>query len=376
MTSRAELTPRVLHVLRTDHATHLGGDLLQLMATVDGLGAEGVDAIAATIDEAPSRVDVVHLYNLQRPAALVSDLRVARRRWPNASVVVSPVWWPWRFRGMVGTGERAVGVRAVKQAAKQTAWWPFVRRLLASADLVLPNSDAEILALKQTYRLRTHPNDDRRWAVIPNGIHLDRWPVARASPEVRAETLSGVGIDPAAAPIVACVARIEPVKNQLALLRSFERLPRAALLLIGPSGDDAYTSSVKAMAASSGLRGRVAFLGRREHGEVARLLAAVDVHVLASFRETPGLATLEAAATGCAVVVSAEGSALEYLGGTAHVADPTDAVSIADAITAATADPRQPAARHRVERFDWSASVGALRQAYARLPGFAPTTRS
>lgn len=366
--------PRVLHVLRGDHSEHVGGDLVQLAATVEGLRAAGIDAISATIDAAPDDVDVVHVYNLQRPAALHHDVRAAARRWPDAPLVVSPVWWPWRLRTMAASGDRAVAVRAAKQGLKQTLWWPAVRRVLTTAALVAPNSHAEVAALRHHYRLGRDRGPDR-WAVVPNGIHLERWRYGRAPADDRAQRLTALGLDPAAAPVVACVARVEPVKNQLAIVRALDALPGAALVLVGPDGDAAYADEVRATAAARA-PGRVALPGRMEAGELAALLGAVDVHVLASYRETPGLATLEAAATGCAVVVTADGSATEYLGDAAYVADPTDPASIAAQIAAAAADPRQPAARAAVERYDWSVAVDALVDGYARLPGWPLTTGS
>lgn len=368
--------PSVLHVLREDHATHIGGDLRQLSATVAGLQAAGLDAFASTISDAPARVDVIHLYNLQRPAALRRQLRLARQRWPDAAFALSPVWWPWRLRAMAGTGERALAARALKQGIKQTTWWAWVRRALATADLVLPNSLAELHALRQHYRLPPRSTGDDRWAVVPNGIHLDEWPFGRAETANRRAVLSDLGLDPDARLFVACVARVEPVKNQLALVRAVEILPDAALVLVGPVGEERYARLVRGQASSPATNGRVAFTGSQNTERIRELLAAVDVHVLASFRETPGLATLEAAACGCGVVVTEDGSATEYLGGAAHVAEPVDPASIARAIAAAHADPRQPAARKIVEHFDWARAVDALFSAYERLPGWPSTTSS
>ena len=369
-------TPRVLHVLRADHADHVGGDIVQVTATVDGLRAAGVDVSAGTVDDAPPDVAVVHVYNLQRPAALLRDLRTARRRWPSAAVVVSPVFWPLELRTMVQGGERALVSFAVKRGVKRSAWWPYVRRVLASAALVLPNSHAEVHALRRAFRLPVGAADDDRWAVVPNGIDLARWPFRRASQSERAESLATLGLDQSASLVVACVARVEAVKNQLAVVRAIEQLPDAVLVLVGPVGTDSYATKVRAAASDGPARGRAALTGRLAPEQVSELLAATDVHVLASFRETPGLATLEAAATGCGVVITAAGSATEYLGDDAHVADPANPASIAAAIRAAAADPRQPGARQRVEGYDWSTAVDALLGAYARLPDWPATARS
>lgn len=350
----------VLHVLRADHESHLGGDLVQLRATVDGLRALGVDALAATVAEGPKRVDVVHLYNLQLADHLHSDLAAARRRWPQAAVALSPVWWPVPLLAPLAAGDPALASRAVRTAAGSVLRWRVLRDILARSDLVLPNSDAEVAALERRFRLRA----DGRWVVVRNGIHLERWPVRRASESERAGVLSAEGLDKGAAPVVICVARVETWKNQRALIRAVDRLPGAGLLLVGPVTADRYGRAVQTDVAAR--PGRVALTGRRSHEEVARLLAVADVHVLPSYRETPGLATLEAAATGCAVVVTSEGSAAEYLGSTAHIAS-TRASSLARAVAAAVDDRRQPEARRAVERYPWAASASALAAAYRSL---------
>jgi glycosyltransferase involved in cell wall biosynthesis len=108
----------------------------------------------------------------------------------------------------------------------------------------------------------------------------------------------------------------------------------------------------------------VALARPRPQDAVAALLAGVDVHVLPSLQEIPGLSTLEAAAVGCEVVVTPGGSAQDYLGGLGHQAWSTRARDIAAAIEHASAHPQQPALRARVERFDWREAGPALVTAY------------
>jgi glycosyltransferase involved in cell wall biosynthesis len=362
--------PRVLHVLRGDHEGHVGGDLVQLSKTVALLREAGVDAVAATVDDGPDHVDVVHLYNLQRPLALRRDRRAAARRWPAASVVLSPVWWPMQLSRMARSGDAAVAAKGVKTAVKTALSWPTLRRALSVVDAVLPNSQTEVDALQRAFRL---PASDR-WAVVPNGVDLTEWSFERASSEHRAATLARWELAPDTSTIVACVARIEPVKNQATLVRALDHLPDAALVLVGPAGHTKYNELVVREAARGDRLGRVAFAGPMAADEIAGLLRSVDVHVLASFRETPGLATLEAAAVGCEVVVTADGSAPEYLGDEAHVADPFDPASVARAIHAARSTSRQPALRARATGHSWEVAVDALLEAYRRLPAWRATS--
>src|SRR5438552_18281009 len=83
---------RVPHVLRRDHGAHVGRDLVQLRETVAALRRHGIDTTAATLKDAPEDPDVVQVYNVQLPAELIATVRAVRRRWPTASIVLSPIF--------------------------------------------------------------------------------------------------------------------------------------------------------------------------------------------------------------------------------------------------------------------------------------------
>lgn len=340
---------------------------MQLHATVTALQSEGIDAHAVTRDDAPERVDIVHLYNVQLPDALVGDFRWARARYPDAKIAVSPVVWPLDVRSILRTRDRELVVRMLRRTAKSRLTWRRCRTVLASAAAVFPNSIAELQRTVKYFRI----GDPVRWHAVPNGIWLDEWPVVRGTDEERAEMLAVAGITADVRTVVACVARIELFKNQRALVEAVALLPEVALLLVGPrsvgrSGEERYVSDTLERLGSE-LRGRAAWLGASSRQEIRQLLRTVDVHVLPSFRETPGIASLEAAATGCEIVATREGSAEEYFGADAQYAEAHSPPSIAAAIERAMAQPRQPQLRARVEAFDWSAAGRVLAECYRAI---------
>ncbi len=71
-------------------------------------------------------------------------------------------------------------------------------------------------------------------------------------------------------------------------------------------------------------RGQVIWLGRLDHHDplLASAYAAARVFALPSWFETPGLAALEAALAGCAVVITPYGSTREYFGDLVEYARP------------------------------------------------------
>lgn len=348
---------RILHVLRSDYATHTGGDLVQLRAYVATLQALGIDAIAARVDDDVAiRPDVVHYYNLYRAIELKRALAIGSQRWPRARTVVSPVYWPEPLVDVVQAYGRDVRQRALKCVIKGAAHWRTHREILSRADAICPNSDIEGARLAGRFRLPR----DARWLTVFNGLRLDRWPL-RSGPPPRREALGQIGLDRGLDRLVVCVARIETRKNQLALVEAVRRLPGTGLALIGPIDEAAYARRV---AAAARAMGRVAFVGLQPQEALAELLVGADVHVLPSLYETPGLATLEAAAVGCEVVVTPGGSAAEYLGDLGHVARSVRPAHLVAAIEEATSSPTQPAMRHRVERYDWREAGPALLRAY------------
>jgi len=348
---------RVLHVLRRDHNAHTGGDLIQLRALVEALQALGVDAFASSsVGDVARPPDVVHLYNLDRTAEVARTIAAARERWPRCRIVISPVFWPAPLGDVVTAYRWPVRGRAVKYVLKEVRWWRAQRAILASADAICPSSEGEGARISSWFRMPR----DRRWLTVPNGIWLARWPF-RDGPADRRTALAELDLDPGLDRLVACAARVEARKNQLALVEAIRRLPNTGLALIGPVSEVRYGRAVDAAA---GAAGRVALTGECSQLVLARLLRSVDVHVLPSLQEIPGLATLEAAAIGCEVVYTPGGSTGEYVGDLGHQARSGRPRDLAAAIEFASHHPKQPALRRRVERFDWSDAARALMDAY------------
>jgi glycosyltransferase involved in cell wall biosynthesis len=307
--------------------------------------------------EARHEPDVVHLYNLQRPRALADNVALARRQWPAARLVISPVFWPWDLSNLLGARDPAVWWRAAKSGAKSRLAWLTCRHLLAQADAVLPSSDGEAERVARFFALQPGP----RWKPVPNGLWVEQWPL-RTEINRRA-TLAAFGLDPTLETLIACVARLEPQKNQRALIDAVASRPSTGLLLVGPWETTRYGLAIRQRVEHE-LRGRATCTGVLSQPDIAGALGGVDVHVLPSFRETPGLASLEAGAVGCEIVVTPGGSTIEYFGSEAHVARSGRPSSIAEAIDDAVRHPRQPALRQRIESYNWSRAAAVLQGAY------------
>jgi len=118
------------------------------------------------------------------------------------------------------------------------------------------------------------------------------------------------------------VGRVEVAKNQWMVIKALRNLvkefPELRYVCVGKD--------------HLGLGKRVTerfveFRGEVEPREALEVLGRSEVHVLVSFRDTPGLASLEAAALGCKLVVSDDpfGTARDYF--------PEDLVSFVDPLS-------------------------------------------
>ena len=219
------------------------------------------------------------------------------------------------------------------------------------ADMVVANSEAGL----QVHRdLGYRPRLSR---VIDNGIDTGRFrPDAVLRAEVRAEFNIGPDV-----PLVAHVARVDPMKDHDTLLAAMRDVPDVELLLIG--------LGTEKLAGRPGWHG----LGRRD--DVARLLSACDLIVLSSaYGEGFSNALAEGMAAGLVAVATDVGDAARIVGEAGRIVPPGDARALAEAIRGLAFESpdvraeRCIAARRSIEeRFSVAANLAAFERLYASL---------
>jgi glycosyltransferase involved in cell wall biosynthesis len=180
--------------------------------------------------------------------------------------------------------------------------------------------------------------------------------------------------------VLLIAARLERWKGHRLLLSALARLREDSRWRCWIAGgvqrpsEAAYLRELQAMAASSGLSGRVHFLGQR--GDVPQLMAAADV--LCQPNEGPepfGIAYVEAMLWGLPVVTAAMGGALEVVPPEAGVLVPPDATALAGALAGLIASPARRAelgaagARHAAAAFTPGRRLPELAACLAALSG-------
>jgi glycosyltransferase involved in cell wall biosynthesis len=160
-------------------------------------------------------------------------------------------------------------------------------RFLSAADLIVAVSHGAATSLASTGVPRS------RIRVVPNGP-------LRGARQLRAGSATRVSLPH---PAVVTVAGLLERKGVHVLLDAFAAVaadhPAAHLYYVG---DGPERVALERRSAELGLAERVHLVGFQ--ADPGSYLRAADIFVLASFRESFGLAALEARAAGCAVVVS------------------------------------------------------------------------
>lgn len=352
---------RALLVVRPSVAAAPGGDAVLAEHAAAALRARGVQAdVAATLAPDARGYDVAHVFGIFDPD--VAEPQVDALRASDAALVISPVWWdrtplfrlgPLLARALAGRrpGEvqeriarlradearlvRKPGRGAQRYLARQAA-------LLRRCDVALTGSTIEAFACARFLGVDNVP-----YVVAPYGLDHDA---------LRSTGGTGRGG-------VVCVGRIEPLKNQAALLFALRDLD-LDITLVGAARDPAYLRLCRRLATP-----RTRFVDRLTDPELAALLDRTAVHALPSWGDLPGFVSLEAAARGARVVAGARGSEREYLGPDAAYVDPLDPDGIRVAVVRALELPPRvtgDALDARLRTFRWDAYAERAADAYAR----------
>lgn len=334
-----------------------GGHRIQLERTAEALRSLGLHVEEHLGPELPpGRWDVVHGFQLGP-----EDVLAARRQ--GTVVAISTIYVGLSYtttgiaagrpgiRSMLGRGRRGMrylraslrGRESLARLAMEdmrselgqiTAW--------SMADVLLPNAAGEAAHVHDDLHVLTPTR------VIPNAIDAD---------------LFTAGFDHQRDPgTVLCVGRIEPHKNQLGTIEALRGLPDVTLTVVGPPHPhhpDYYQRCREAATDN------VTFLPGVDHEALPHLYARHRTHVLASWYETTGLVSLEAAASGCTVVTTARGHAPEYFQDDAWYCDPQEPDSIRRAVLGALAAPASRILLARIqERFTWEQTAQQTVKAY------------
>lgn len=358
---------RVLWLVRNNLTRQPGGDTVQILQTAAALRRIGLTVDLCERPDPDLRgYDCVHLFHLDRLWENEAHCRrIAARGVP---AVLSTIYWPGDdydrggrtgFQGFLARTFGSEAYRSLRVAQRWAMalrsgrgahgrWRPTVsfrhsaRFVLRTVSVLLPNSRLEQEVIERYF------GDVPPAVVVPNAADSSLFrPPARAWPEGRDGVL--------------CVGRIEPRKNQLALIRAM-RGSGIRLTLVGKAGQLSKSYYRRCVREAGD---EVQFISLVEPAVLRDLYGAARVHANVSWYETPGLVSLEAALCGCSLVVTPGGSTREYFRNDACYARPEDPAAIRAAVEAAMTRPPDATLAARIAReYTWKAAAERTRDAY------------
>lgn len=249
--------------------------------------------------------DVVVAFNGGFPAARANLAAVVAARKAGAIPVLSVVGTPVPRRGRLATYEARLDTRV----------WDACAAIVVNAHSI----EGALVSLRDAPKSKI--------ALVRNGIPDTAF--------VREQS------EFSEVPVIGCISRVDVEKGALDLFEAFaliaDEFPGARLVLVGEG--DAH-DAVLGQASKRGLAGRVDAPGR-VGGDVAELVASVDLYAFASHHEGFPYAVLEAMRAGCALVTTGVGGVPEAVadGVEGLVVPPRDPRALAAALRRMLTDP-------------------------------------
>ena len=365
-----------------------------VFARVDDAGYEALVARWGRIlaDAGAARADVLHLHHL------TPMNEAARRFFPHVPVVGHVHGTELLMLEAIEEGPPPEWAHAAAWARRLRSWARACDRMLVLA----PDALEEVPALLgvEPDRLTWVPNGFdptlfqrrpargdarvdlwREWLVEdPRGWRPGGEP---GSVAYRDEDLAAFAGD---APVLLYVGRYTKVKRLGLLVRAYARARerfdrRAPLVLLGGYPGEWEGEHPADAVEATGARD-VFLAGWRGHDELPRALAAADVVVLPSVRESFGQVLVEGMACGlpCIAVDRHGPASIVEDGETGWLVEPDDEAALADALVAAVNDPGERARRGEGayaarERYAWPELAEAVARTYERARRGRPGAR-
>jgi len=356
---------KVLFIARATLHKNKGGDTIQILETAKQLRKLAIQVDVRltneTIDYSP--YDLLHFFNIIRPGDILKHITLSRKPYVVSTIFVDYSEYDTRVRtGFTGllfkilSGDRIEYLKAVARALINgekiisPSYLLYgqrrsIRKIIRGAGMLLPNSNSEYERLFRAYGVV------QQYRVIPNAID----PQLFYLPHPGAPREKG---------LVLCVGRIEGLKNQLNLIRALNGTEFRLLIIGSPAANHrAYGEACRAAAASN-----VCFVGGASQHSLVDYYYRAQVHVLPSWFETTGLSTLEAAAMGCAIVITDKGDQREYFGDHAFYCDPAEPATILQAVRQAAATPPDGQLQQKIRSdYTWERTAEKTLAAYSAL---------
>lgn len=354
-------------VNRADALSNYGGDTTQMFETkqeLEKLGQKADIALGPQKIDKYEDYDIIHLFNIQTAKFSYKEgIKVKKAKKP---LVLSPIWFDFYddfYDSLIEYSRKNRSFPYSLLSEMNTRRHRFMQKtkiksiqlkLVNMADSLLPNSQIEAKELKKYFSI--HEN---KILVVYNGVSADfleekDYPLPSELKDLKIESKN----------FALQVGGINSGKNVISSIKACKSLD-IPLILIGNTNYKDYLSNCKKNASQ-----KTYFLGSKKNKDIIPFYKHAKIHLLPSFRETPGLSSLEAGALGCNIVSTNVGSSKEYFGKEAFYCNPNDLKSIENAIKSAWNQPTSHLLKDKIRsNYTWKNAAYKTLKAYEKVTG-------
>jgi len=359
---------KVLFLLRKNIFDAPGGDTIQILKTKKYLEREGVEVILSNEKKIGCQdVDLIHAFNLTRVGETYIQIKNAKEL--KRKIVLSPIYWPideFESKGRDFKYRRLRQLFGLNNFERIKAFYKYLflerdnsshlvvflngysnlqKKIINLCDYFLPNSKSEIIEIEKVFGIRL-----KNYTIVPNGVDDNIFRINKNKHYERKYVL--------------CVGRIDPRKNQLKVIKALNSLNYPSIFIGKPGRNNLkYYKLCRKIAHKN-----IQFIDYIDQQELKRFYFQSKVHVLASWFETPGLSSLEAAYCGCNIVVCNKGSVREYFKDYAYYCEPDDEDSIRSALQKAYMEVNSGALQRIISKeYTWEQAASLTLNTYHSL---------
>lgn len=306
----------IAFVIRASAAKQKGGDFFQAQETAKELRALGVNVDLFFSGDSINykKYNALHFFNIIRPSDILRHTKKSNIPYFISTVFVE---YPTRLKFLSFFIEYC---KTILRPMLKKDLMPCRQYILLgqkkSMKIALDNAKALFPnSYSEQKRLEKKMNQEfKNVFVINNGINTNVFKMNKKQNTKEKFILS--------------VGRIEPIKNQLNLIRAAKNLDKKLIIVGNPSSNKKYYKKCLREANDN-----VTFIPFIDQSEIAKYYNQATLHVLPSYFETTGLVSLEAAACGCNIIVTEKGDQREYYKEIALFCNPDNISSIEDQIS-------------------------------------------
>ncbi|TSD66993.1 glycosyltransferase family 4 protein [Inquilinus sp. KBS0705] len=357
---------RVLMIARNTLNLSPGGDTIQIISTAKYLQKLNVKVdIHLTGDIIDySQYNLIHFFNIIRPDDIIPHIIRSKLPFVTSTIFVDYSEYEIRNRSgltnlflrllnkdqieylkVIGrflkNGDRINSLSYLLKGHRAS-----VRYVAKRSAILLPNSHNEYK------RFTNHYCVDAKYKKVFNAIDT----------EVFNETIE---VNEQFKDYIICVGRIEGRKNQLNLIKAVLNTDLKLAIIGKPSPNHmSYYNECKSLAEGSN---NVVIIEHISQIELRAIYKAAKVHVLASWFETTGLSSLEAAIMDCNIVITNKGDTKEYFKQYAFYCEPDNVTSIKSAIIKAYTTSVNPGLKELVCQYTWLRAAEQTLEAYKEI---------